>query len=297
MIERFRVAPGSVTALSVTGGDRFEVIDRYGRQPVELTVLAADPRAVSGSAPDSPATVLRALVAGPDENGYAAGRILGLLTRHVDQDQARATRLFGVDSAAGARLGFAVDDDAVALIAVPATPMNLAVAESNPPSEVLVEVHRSSPPPVHERELPAPLAEPLWDMRIDASTASSYEIRGRPVRPDHRRPGPAMFGLPGLRRPRTGHRPRVRAWTPPPPAPSVGAPIRSRACSASSSTAGPSRWSRWCAIPWDGTTPSRWPAPPSTTPISAIPATSTAPTTSTRPWRGSGWPPAPGGRH
>jgi aminomethyltransferase len=177
MIERFRVAPGSVTALSVTGGDRFEVIDRYGRQPVELTVLAADPRAVSGSAPDSPATVLRALVAGPDENGYAAGRILGLLTRHVDQDHARATRLFGIDSAAGARLGFAVDDDAVALIAVPATPMNLAVAESNPPSEVLVEVHRSSPPPVHERELPAPLAEPLWDMRIDASTASSYEIR------------------------------------------------------------------------------------------------------------------------
>lgn len=177
MNERFRVAPGSVTALSVTGGDRFEVIDRYGRQPVELTVLAADPHAVSGSAPDSPATVLRALVAGPDENGYAAGRILGLLTRHVDQDQARATRLFGVDSAAGARLGFAVDDDAVALIAVPATPMNLAVAESNPPSEVLVEVHRSSPPPVHERELPAPLAEPLWDMRIDASTASSYEIR------------------------------------------------------------------------------------------------------------------------
>jgi aminomethyltransferase len=177
MIERFRVAPGSVTALSVTGGDRFEVIDRYGRQPVELTVLAADPHAVSGSAPDSPATVLRALVAGPDENGYVAGRILGLLTRHVDQDQARATRLFGVDSAAGARLGFAVDDDAVALIAVPATPMNLAVAESNPPSEVLVEVHRSSPPPVHERELPAPLAEPLWDMRIDASTASSYEIR------------------------------------------------------------------------------------------------------------------------
>ena len=177
MIECFRVAPGSVTALSVTGGDRFEIIDRYGRQPVELTVLAADPRAVNGSAPDSPATVLRGLVAGPDENGYAAGRILGLLSRHVDQDQARATRLFGGDSAAGARLGFAVDDDAVVLVAAPNAPMNLALAEPNPPSEVLVEVHRASPRPVHERELPAPLADPLWEMRIDASTASSYEIR------------------------------------------------------------------------------------------------------------------------
>ena len=177
MIERFRVAPGSVTALSVTGGDRFEVIDRHGRQAVELTVLAADPRAVSGSAPDSPATVLRSLVAGPDENGYAAGRILGLLSRHVDQDQARATRLFGCESEAGARLGFAVDADAVVLIAAPAVPMNLALAEPNPPSEVMIEVHRARPLPVQERELPAPLAEPLWDLRIDASTASSYEIR------------------------------------------------------------------------------------------------------------------------
>ncbi|CAN7364129.1 DUF1989 domain-containing protein [Mycolicibacterium frederiksbergense] len=177
MIERFRVAPGSVTALSVTGGDRFEVIDRYGRQAVELTVLSADPRAVGGSAPDSPATVLRSLVAGTDENGYAAGRILGLLSRHVDQDQARATRLFGGDSAAGTRLGFAVDADAVVLVAAPAAPMNLALAEPNPPSEVMVEVHRARPLPVHERELPAPLAEPLWELRIDASTASSYEIR------------------------------------------------------------------------------------------------------------------------
>ena len=177
MIECFRVAPGSVTALSVSGGDRFEVIDRYGRQPVELTVLAADPHAVSGSAPDSPATVVRSLVAGPDENGYAAGRILGLLAHHVDQDQARATRLFGGDSAAGARVGFTVVDDAGVHVAAPAAPMNLALAEPNPPSEVLIEVHRARPLAVREHELPAPLAEPLWDMRIDASTASSYEIR------------------------------------------------------------------------------------------------------------------------
>lgn len=177
MIERFRVAPGAVIAVTVTGGDRFEVIDRYGRQPVEMTVLAADPRAVCPSAPDSPATVLRSLVAGPDENGYAAGRILALLSRHVDQDRARATRLFGTDSAAGSRLGFAVDGDAVVLIAAPAEPMDISVAEPNPPSEVMVDVHRARPTPVGQRELPAPLAEPLWDMRIDACTASSYEIR------------------------------------------------------------------------------------------------------------------------
>lgn len=176
MIERFRVAPGAVIALTVTGGDRFDVIDRHGRQPVEMTVLAADPCAVRGSAPDSPATVLRNLMAGPDENGYAAGRILALLSRHVDQDQARATRLFDAESAAGSRLGFTVAGDAVVLIAAPAEPMDLSDTEPNPPSEVMVEVHRARPIPVGQRELPAPLAEPLWEIRIDASTASSYEI-------------------------------------------------------------------------------------------------------------------------
>lgn len=177
MIERFRVAPGSVTALTVSGGDRFEVIDRFGRQPAELTVLAADPRAVTGWTPDAPATVLRRLVAGPDEIGYAAGRILTLLSRHVDQDRARALRLFGDDSAAGARSGFGVDADAVVLVAAPASRMDLAGADPNPPSEVMVEVHRAKPARPEARELPAPLAEPLWDMRIGSSTASSYEIR------------------------------------------------------------------------------------------------------------------------
>ncbi|MGU3498910.1 DUF1989 domain-containing protein [Mycobacterium sp. C31M] len=174
MIERFRVAPGSVTALTVAGGDRFEVIDRYGRQPAELTVLATDPHAVAGAVHDAPATVLRRLVAGPDENGYAAGRILSLLD--VDQADARAIRLFGGDSPAGARVGFAVDADAVVLAAAPAAPMSLLNDDANPPSELLLEVHRARPLRPEERELPAPLAEPLWDMRIDASTASSYEI-------------------------------------------------------------------------------------------------------------------------
>ena len=175
MIERFRVAPGSVTALSVTGGDHFEVVDRHGRQPAELTVLAADPHAVAGTAPDAPATVLRGLVAGADEDGYAAGRILALFDG--DQQQARAVRLFGDDSPAGARVGFRADADAVVLVAAPAPPMNLLHPQANPPSELLLEVRRASPVAPAERELPAPLAEPLWEARIDASTATSYEIR------------------------------------------------------------------------------------------------------------------------
>lgn len=175
MIERFRVAPGSVTALTVAGGDRFEIIDRHGRQPAELTVLSSDPRAVAGAMPDAPATVLRRLVAGPDEDGYAAGRILALLDG--DQRDARATRLFDCASPPGARHAFSVDADAVVLVAAPASPMDLGGDDPNPPSELMLEVRRAQPRPTTEYEPPAPLAEPLCDMRIDSSTASAYQIR------------------------------------------------------------------------------------------------------------------------
>ncbi|WP_255605065.1 DUF1989 domain-containing protein [Mycolicibacterium xanthum] len=177
-IERFRVGPGSVTALRVFGGDRIDVIDAHGRQPVELTVLAADPRALAEVRPDADTTVLCGLLPGADENGYAAGRILSLLSRHrIEQHNARATRLFDEHSAAGSRAGFAVDGDAVVLVAAPAWAMSLSGPDPNPPSEVFVEVRRADPHRPELRDLPEPLAEPLWDMRIDAATASSYELR------------------------------------------------------------------------------------------------------------------------
>ncbi|MDY6999757.1 MAG: DUF1989 domain-containing protein, partial [Actinomycetota bacterium] len=75
------------------------------------------------------------------------------------------------------RAGFAVDTDAVVLVAAPATAMSPSCEDPNPPSELWVEVRRSDPTRPEAPELPAPLAEPLWDMRIDAATASSYEVR------------------------------------------------------------------------------------------------------------------------
>src|SRR6185312_15177706 len=44
-------------------------------------------------------------------------------------------------------------------------------------SELLVEVCRAAPSISDEHELPPPLAEPWLDFRIDAATASSYEVR------------------------------------------------------------------------------------------------------------------------
>ncbi|BBZ33038.1 DUF1989 domain-containing protein [Mycolicibacterium confluentis] len=177
-VERYRVRPGGVTAVKVFGGDRFDVIDHFGRQGAELTVLAEDPRAVADTRPDAAATVLRGLVGGKDEDGYSAARILAVLSEHgVRQDEATAARLFGDDSPAGARESFTVVADAVVLVAAPAAPMLVHTVHQNPPSDLFVEVERGANTPREQLELPSPLAEPLWEARIDASTAASYEVR------------------------------------------------------------------------------------------------------------------------
>ncbi|OBF25527.1 aminomethyltransferase family protein [Mycobacterium sp. ACS4331] len=177
-VERYRVRPGGVTAVKVCGGDRFDVIDHFGRQCAELTVLAEDPRAVADARPDTAATVLRGLVGGKDEDGYIAAQILGLLSEHgVDQDKATATHLFGDDSPAGARESFTAAADAVVLVAAPAAPMLVHTEYPNPPSDLFVEVQRGTDTVREHPELPGPLAEPLWEARIDACTAASYEVR------------------------------------------------------------------------------------------------------------------------
>jgi aminomethyltransferase len=176
--ETHRVQPGSVTALRLQAGDRFDVIDRFGRQPAELTVLSSNPRALADACPDAPATVLRGLTGGADEEGYAAQRILTMMTAHgVPPAEARATRMFGGHTHPGARASFTAEDAATVLLAAPAAPMRLDSAEPNPPSELWVEVRRGDPHRPEPLELPPPLAEPILDLRIDASTACDYQVR------------------------------------------------------------------------------------------------------------------------
>ena len=56
-------------------------------------------------------------------------------------------------------------------------PAGRIVDGAPPPSDLVVEVRRAIPRTHDEVELPAPLAEPRLDFRIDRSTASSYEVK------------------------------------------------------------------------------------------------------------------------
>ncbi len=58
-----------------------------------------------------------------------------------------------------------------------ATPGGRVVDGDWPASPLLVEVKRATPRPFDEVELPPLLAEPRLDFRVDAATASGYEVK------------------------------------------------------------------------------------------------------------------------
>jgi len=168
--ERYRVHPGSVTALELAAGDEIAVIDVQGRQRGELTVIGRgqeDYQALNASA-DASATVLRSLAGGPGD-----GQVVGALaSRGLDLAVARAVGLFGEWSPAGASARFEAERPVTAIVGAPSEPM--PVAGDNPPSDLLIEVTRSQPRPPGEERLPPPLADTVLDLRIDAATALAY---------------------------------------------------------------------------------------------------------------------------
>ncbi len=176
-LETYWVRPGGVTGVRLLAGDEMTVVDRFGRQAAEVTVVGEDDSghgAALGVVLDAPATTLRSLAA---LGNVSEPLLADLLAQGLRPDQIRAVQLFGEWSPAGARESFSAVEPATALVAAPATRMRVDDTSANPPSDLLIEVRRGSSPQPAETRLPAPLAEPVLDLRIDKSTACSYEVK------------------------------------------------------------------------------------------------------------------------
>jgi aminomethyltransferase len=165
--ESWWVRPGAATVVELHGGDRVTVIDPDGGQPAEVTALAPDGRddlGALGAAADADAAVLRA-----SQDGFLAA----LRERGVRPHDARALRLFGRDGAPGASESFECERDVLLVVAAPGG----RVVDGDPPASALVvEVRRARPRPEVDLELPAPLAEPRLDFRVDRASALAYEV-------------------------------------------------------------------------------------------------------------------------
>jgi aminomethyltransferase len=170
-LETYLVRPGGATVASLSADERLTVVDKHGGQVAELTVLSpegAEDAGAIGQRADAPATVLRDLVR--DGNGFL--RSLGL--PRLDPEEARAVRLFEDASPPGASHSFRAEREIKVVVAAPA---GRIVDGAPAPSDLLVEIRRTSPRSYGQLELPPPLAEPRLDFRVDKATALAYEVR------------------------------------------------------------------------------------------------------------------------
>jgi aminomethyltransferase len=169
-LETYLVRPGGATVVVLGGDDRVRIVDLHGGQEAELTALnddGEDDAAALGLRADAPASVLRGLI------GAADGFLAALRARGLDPREAKAIRLFGLQSDPGSDVSFAAERATTLVVAAPGG----RIVDGDPPaSEIVVEVRRADASPRSELELPPPLAEPRLDFRIDPASALSYEV-------------------------------------------------------------------------------------------------------------------------
>jgi aminomethyltransferase len=175
-VERYRVPGGAASVIAIVAGDRITVIDVEGRQACEVLAADAkgrvDPGLIGGKSAGS-ADGLRAILASGSESARAL--LSGLKRRGIDAGDAKAVRLFGGDSTAGAKAEFTAQGAGVLVVAAPGAAMTPDAHDTATPIEV--RIARAAPRSEEFALLPDPLADALLDFEIPRASARAYEVK------------------------------------------------------------------------------------------------------------------------
>ena len=175
-VERYRVTGGAVTAVLMGAGDRLEIIDPEGCQPVEVATFDRDGKSdpgLLGHSSGAPATGIAAILAG---NQHDARRVAdALAAKGIDLGATTAIHCFSHDSAAAETVWMTASADVVCVIGVPGGDMS--PEDQNTPTDIIAFIHRTAPPAPGLQILPTPLADQNQDLRIRAATARTYEVK------------------------------------------------------------------------------------------------------------------------
>ncbi|MGH6891145.1 MAG: DUF1989 domain-containing protein, partial [Dongiaceae bacterium] len=175
-VERYRVPGGGAAVFAISAGDRITLRDVEGRQPCEVLAADAagriDPGLVGGKVGGG-MDGLRAILANGSESARAV--LTALRRRNIDLADAKAMRLFGGDSAAGASVEFTATGGGVLVVAAPGAAM--APESQETATEIEVLIAPAVPRSEDSARLPDPLADSILDFEIPKSSARAYEVK------------------------------------------------------------------------------------------------------------------------
>ncbi|MEZ5670764.1 MAG: DUF1989 domain-containing protein [Alphaproteobacteria bacterium] len=176
-VERYRARGGGALTVALAPGDRLTATDAEGGQACAILAFGPDGRpdpAVLGAVARGPTAGLAAMLATPSPSVVPVAGLLA--AAGVEPADVPAIVLFDDPlSPAGESAGFVAARAAtVAVIAVGGA---MEPGEMGPPTDILVRVERAAlPNDIGARPLPPPLAEPLWEARVDRASAIAYTV-------------------------------------------------------------------------------------------------------------------------
>ena len=174
--ERYVVRGGGLVAVPVMPGDTLEIIDPEGLQSALVfgfNSRGENTTAALGISVEMPGASLAELL---DADSPGAGRILGkLLQFGINPAEQKTARVMTGETPAGTRIEMTGESEMIVLVAAPGGPMQ--VDEHTPATDLVLFVRRLDPGFQLENDLPDPLADEVQSFRIDAGTATAYEVR------------------------------------------------------------------------------------------------------------------------
>jgi aminomethyltransferase len=175
-VERYVVKGAGSAVLAVQAGDIVRLADMEGGQVCEIGFCDAtgrfDTSALAFRA-DGRGEGLKAALA--QDNEPAIRSLAALKRRGIDLGSAQTFRVFGAASAVGSTADFKVSRDGTLLVAAPGAAMS--PENQDTATDIELRITRAHGSADHAERLPEPLADPLQDIRIRASTASAYLVR------------------------------------------------------------------------------------------------------------------------
>ncbi len=175
--ERYRVPGGGVQAVQLFKGDSIELVDKEGLQLGEITFFDSNGESRTdflGVNSDGNADGLQSILKSKELSAIAMCLILK--KKGYDIGRAKAIKVFGDNSPLGNFVKFYAEHTGLLLVGAPGGPM--MINEQNPPTELVLYIHRVKPLFKNSNLMPPPaLADPKIDINIDPGYAKAYKVK------------------------------------------------------------------------------------------------------------------------
>ena len=174
--ERHVVRGGAITVIPLLQGDQIEIVDPEGLQCAHIATFDSHGNDCSGQFTEGKKVDGQSLATMLKTNTPGANAIRSKLKKFdMNLASAQPKLVLDGDTTPGTRIELTSNVECICIIGAPGEPMS--VDQQNPPTDLIVWVTRSNPTHHISYDLPDPLADAGQDFRIEASTATSYEVK------------------------------------------------------------------------------------------------------------------------